>query len=662
MPHSLLTDLVTIFALSTLAVWLGQRLRLPEILGFLLAGMLAGPHGLGLVGDLGAVEAAAELGIILLMFTIGMEFSFRNLLQIKRSLVLGGSLQVGATVLAGLGMAWWLGRGWGPGVFWGCLISLSSTAIVLKLWQQRAGLDSPPGRVSLAILIFQDLIVIPMMLAAPLLAGQGVEGGEGWLLAAKGLMVMGLLAAASKWVVPRALDLVAATRNRELFLVAMVLLCLGVAWLTSWAGLSLALGAFLAGLIVSESPYSHQALGSLLPLRDIFTSLFFVSIGMLLDLRVVGEHPLAMGSATLLVLAAKALAAGGAVLALGLPLRVALPAGLGLSQVGEFSFILSLQGLNHGLLSSQEHQWFLVVSVLTMAATPFLLNLGSALGARLGARQKAGTAGLDLDGPGRKDEMGEHVVVVGFGLNGQNVARACQTAGIPYLILEMNPETVRKQAALGLPIVYGDAMSPAVLRHVGLPRARVLVVTMADPVATRSIVASARAMNADLYLITRTRYMQEIEALLGLGADEVVTEEYETAVEIFARVLRRFWVPSEEIQRLVDEMRAEGYEMLRGVASQDRRQACDIRCYLGQARTETITVQAGSALEGRSIAEMELRKTHGVTVLALRRGSEVTANPEAGTRLAAGDLAVVIGPPEKVRAVAALFRPARRGA
>ncbi len=661
MPQPLLSDLIVIFALCALAVWLGQRLRQPAVVGFLLAGLLAGPHGLGLVKDLDAVEAAAELGVVLLMFTIGMEFSFRNLLQIKRSLFWGGSVQVGLTVLAGLGAGWLAGRGLGQGLFWGCLAALSSTAIVLKLWQERAALDSPPGRVSLAILIFQDLVVIPMMLAVPLLAGQGLEAGGaaagqgGWWLAAKGAGVMVLLAAGAKWLVPWALDQVAATRNSELFLVAMVLLCLAVAGLTSWAGLSLALGAFLAGLIISESPYSHQALGSILPLRDIFTSLFFVSVGMLLDLRVVGQQPVALGLATLGVVAAKALAAGAAVLALGLPLRVAVPAALGLAQVGEFSFILAEQGRAHGLLGPAEHQWFLVVSVLSMCVTPPLLGLGARLGARLGERKGLGRAEAEPE----DGSSAQGVLVVGFGINGQNVARACQAAGIPYLVLEMNPETVRRQRELGEAIVYGDAMRPAVLEHFGARKARVLVVTMADPVATRSIVASARALNPDLYVIVRTRFAQEIAQLRALGADEVIVEEYETALEIFTRVLRRFWVPREEMARLVEELRSEGYEMLRGVTPADKASVCDIRCYLGDAELETITVRSGAALEGRTIAEMELRGRHGVTVLALRRGGEVLSNPEASTRLAAGDLAVVMGPASRIAAVAALFRDAR---
>jgi CPA2 family monovalent cation:H+ antiporter-2 len=659
MPQPLLSDLIVIFALCALAVWLGQRFKQPAIVGFLLAGLLAGPHGLGLVTDVHTVEAAAELGVVLLMFTIGMEFSFRNLLQIRRSLFWGGSVQVGLTVLAGVGAGWLAGRGLGPGLFWGFLAALSSTAIVLKLWQERAGLDSPPGRVSLAILIFQDLVVIPMMLAVPLLAGQGLDaaGGQGgWLMAAKGVGVMALLAVSAKWLVPWALDQVAATRNNELFLVAMVFLCLAVAGLTSWAGLSLALGAFLAGLIISESPYSHQALGHLLPLRDIFTSLFFVSIGMLLDFKVVAQHPLALGLATLAVVAVKGLAAGAAVLALGLPLRVAVPAALGLAQVGEFSFILAEQGRAHGLLGAGEHQWFLVVSVLSMSVTPMLLGLGSRLGARLGERKGLGRTGGDDELEEGEGKTAHGVLVVGFGINGQNVARACQAAGIPYLILEMNPETVRRQRELGEAIVYGDAMRPAVLEHFGARRARVLVVTMTDPVASRSIVATARALNPDLYVIVRTRFAQEMEQLRALGADEVIVEEYETALEIFTRVLRRFWVPRQEMARLVEELRSEGYEMLRGVAPADKTPACDIRCYLGESELETLTLRPGSPLEGLSIAETELRKRHGVTVLALRRGGEVISNPEASTRLAAGDLAVLMGPAERLAEARELFR------
>jgi CPA2 family monovalent cation:H+ antiporter-2 len=378
---------------------------------------------------------------------------------------------------------------------------------------------------------------------------------------------------------------------------------------------------------------------------------------MLLDLKVAAQAPLVLGLATLGVMAIKALAAGGAVMALGLPLRVAVPAALGLSQVGEFSFIMAEQGRFHGLLGPSEHQWFLVVSVLSMSLTPLLLGLGSRLGERLGER--GGLGRTDANGQESEEaKAAQGVLVVSFGINGQNVARACQAAGIPYLVLEMNPETVRRQKALGESIAYGDAMRPAVLEHFGVRRARVLVMTMADPLAARSIVASARSLNPDLYIIVRTRYVQEMAQLKALGADEVIVEEYETALEIFTRVLRRFWVPRQEMARLVEELRSEGYEMLRGVAPVEKAAACDIRCYLGESELETLAVRPGAPLEGLSIAETELRKRHGVTVLALRHQGEILSNPGARTTLRAGDMAIVLGSAEQLGAVRPLFEPA----
>jgi len=661
MPQILLTDLIIIFTLSTAVVWLGQLLRLPSIVSFLLVGLLAGPYGFGLVKNLYAVEAAAELGVVLLMFTIGMSFSFRNLLRIKYSLLLGGSLQVGLMILGGLIISWCYKLSYKIGIFWGCLAALSSTAIVLKLWQERTtNFDIPPARVSLAILIFQDLIVVPMIIFAPLLAGQNLQEQTGWWLTIKGFTVISLLAATTKWLIPQVLDRVTATRNHELFLVTIILLCLGIAWLTYWAGLSRALGAFLAGLIISESPYSHQALGNLLPLRDIFSSLFFVSIGMLLDIKVIKQKPLLVVTLTLTITGIKALVATIAILALGLPLRVAIPAGLGLSQVGEFSFILSQQGLEHKLLNRHEHQWFLVVSVLTMAVTPYLLTIESMLSIRFRTKNNHETNKIIRKKRSGYKQYNQHVVIIGFGFNGQNVAQACQIIGIPYVILEMNPGTVRQQSNLGEPILFGDAMNPAVLKYVGVHKSKILVITITDPIATRSIVSSVRAINHNLYLIVRTRFIEEIQLLRNLGANEVVSEEYETAIEIFTRVLKRFWVPINEVQHLVNQMRAENYEILREATPINKTTTCDIRYYLGETKIETITIQAKSTIIGHSIGEINFRKMYGITILALRRGAKIISTPKAGTKFKVGDLVVLIGPPEIIITVESLFRNSKK--
>lgn len=657
----LLTDIVILFALGMAVVYLCQRLKVPTIVGFLLTGVLAGPHGLAIIAHAHDVELLAEVGVVLLLFTIGLEFSFGELLRIKRPMFLGGALQVFLSLGAVAGVALVLGRSWQSSVFLGCVLSLSSTAIVLKLLQERAAMDSPQGRTSLAILIFQDLIVVAMLLATPLLGGAvGGEGGMsasgGWQALAKGGAVLLALALAARWGAPWLLRQVADTRSRELFIVTIVVLCMAVAWLTGWAGLSLALGAFLAGLIISDSPYSHQAIGHILPLRDLFTSLFFVSIGMLLDLRFLAANPLAVALGLVGVLALKSLAAGLAALALRLPARVAVPTGLSLAQVGEFSFILAQAGAPLGLLDPWTHQLVLVVSVLTMGLTPPLMALGARLSARLSpAASPAGEAGPASE-PAAGHALSGHLLVVGYGLGGRNVARAARLTGLDHLVLEMNPLTVRDEQAKGAPIVFGDAVNPAVLEHAGAPRARALVVTIPDPVATRRIVANAKAVNPGLVVIARTRFQAELPALKALGADEVVSEEFESAVAIFARLLRSLMLPQSEVERLSAALRAGDYQQLR--IDQEPRPAaiCDLRDILPQLEIITLRVQPGSPAAGRDLAELELRQRHGLTVLAIRRGEAVDGNPPAQSRLQPGDWLVVLADPQRLAEARGLFR------
>ena len=390
-----------------------------------------------------------------------------------------------------------------------------------------------------------------------------------------------------------------------------------------------------------------------MPMRDLFTSLFFVSIGMLLDLRFLIAHPgwVALGVGTVLV--GKTLLAGGAALALAQPLRVALGVGLMLSQVGEFSFVVAKAGHAAGLLSPQHYQLMLTVAVMTMALTPPAVWLGGKLAAR--TEQITLPIPPGLPAPSNHELVG-HVIVVGYGINGQGVTRAARAAGIPYVVVEMNPLTVRREAARGEPFIFGDALNQAVLEHAGLRTARVLVVAIADPVAIRHIVATVKDLNPAVHLIARTRFLQEMGELYKLGADEVIPEEYETAVEIFARVLRRFLVPQAEIERQVTALRAEGYEMLRNLASPPEGGQQDISRLISEVNIATLQVNPGALAVGMSIGELGLRHKHGVTALAVRRGQETIANPGANTVLDQGDYLVIMAKPQALEGVRALFR------
>jgi CPA2 family monovalent cation:H+ antiporter-2 len=658
MEIPIIYDLIIVYGLAIGVIFVCHKLGIPPLVGFILTGVLSGPQVLGLVKAAHEVETLAEIGVILLLFTIGIEFSFAKLLQLRRSVLIGGPLQVAATGFLFFLLAWHTGLGAGESVFIGFLISLSSTAIVLKILQSRAEVETPHGNTSLGVLIFQDIIIVPMMLFTPFLAGVGGDevGSRFVSLLLKGLVIIVLVIVSAKWVVPQMLYQIARTRDREIFLLAVLVLCFVVAWATATAGLSLALGAFLAGLILSETEYSHQALGNILPFRDTFASIFFISIGMLLNVDFLLKEPLSIAFLATLVLLAKALIAGGAALALGFPLRTTILVGLTLCQVGEFSFVLSKTGVAHGLLSSHNYQMFLDVSVLTMAVTPFVIAMAPRLadaGMRLPLPSRLKTGSFLPVAP-VTEQKNDHLLIIGYGITGRNVCRAAQTAGIPYVITEMNPETVRYERAQGQPIYFGDATNPEILTHANIQAARIVVVAINDPAATRRITEMARKLNPNVYIIVRTRYLTELRALFELGADEVIPEEFETSVEIFTRVLRKYLIPKNEIEKFVQEVRAGSYRMLRGLP-RDFESLEDLRYYLKDMEISTIRLEPAAPLAGKTLAEMELRKQYGITVLAVRRDSEMLFNPEADLKLHANDVLIVLGAPEKLAAGGFLF-------
>ena len=657
MEIPLLNDIVIIFGLAIAVLFICHRFHVPAVVGFLLTGIFLGPYGLGLVKAVHEVEIFAEVGIVLLLFTIGIEFSFERLLQIRKSVLMGGSLQVLLTFLATLLIARQFGQTFGEAVFIGFLVALSSTVIVLRLIQERAEVDSPHGRTTLGILIFQDIIIVPMILVTPLLAGATGNLGESlFVLLAEGIGLILLVVVSAKWIVPQVLYQITKTRNQELFLLSVIVICLGVAWLTSRAGLSLALGAFLAGLIISESEYSHQALGNILPFRDVFTTFFFVSIGMMLDIDFLFQQPGFIVLIALSVLVLKAVIAGSVTILLGFPLRTAVLVGLALSQIGEFSFILSRAGVEHGLLAGDIYQMFLTVSVLSMAATPFIVILAPRMAdiiLRLPLPKKL-ISGFypvsEITVMDRKD----HLIIIGFGVNGRNVARAARVAGIPYTIIEMNPETVRSEQAKGETIYYGDATQEAILQHTNIKEARIVVVAINDPTATRRMTEIIRRLNPKVHLIIRTRYLQELKPLYELGADEVIPEEFETSVEIFTRVLTKYLIPRDEIERLVTEVRADGYEMLRSL-SRTSASLFDLKLQLHDVDISTFRVLQGSSLIGKTLAQIELRRLYGVSVVAILRDSQILSNPGADMPFQLNDVLFVLGSSEKISEAINMF-------
>jgi CPA2 family monovalent cation:H+ antiporter-2 len=658
MEIPILKDILLIFALAIGVLLLCHRLRVATIVGFLVTGILAGPHGFGLIGAQKEVEILAEIGVVLLLFTIGIEFSLENLIRIKRFVFAGGALQVLLTIAAAFLITHQFGLATGQSFFLGFLASLSSTAIVLKLLQEKAEVESPHGQITLAVLIFQDIAVVPMMLLTPFLAGTTVQSqGPVLLLIAKGIAFLGLVLLSAKWIVPHLLFLIARTRSRELFLLSSLVICFAVAFLSFALGLSLALGAFMAGLIVSETEFSHETLGNIIPFRDVFTSLFFVSIGMFLDVKFLIHHPGTILAVAFAVMIVKSLLAGLVVLVLGFPLRTGIMAGLALCQVGEFSFILFMKGAEYGLLQGQFSQYFLDVSVLTMGITPFAMALAPRLAdvvlkRRLPGRLKSGISRVPQIR--KKERMRDHLITVGFGFNGKNLARAAKLAGVPYVIIEMNPQTVKTEREKGEPIYYGDASQTAVLERADVKDARVLVVVISDPIAIRRITAAARKENPRLFIIARTRFVTEMKELYELGADEVIPEEFETSIEIFSRVLAKYLVPRDEIEKTITEARADGYRMFRTL-SEASTSFSDMKLHLPDVDIITLRLEEGSDFVGRSLRQIELRKKHGVTVLAIRRNEKILSNPDSNTVLQAGDLLIILGTPVKLANVCPLL-------
>jgi CPA2 family monovalent cation:H+ antiporter-2 len=654
----LLRDVVIIFVLAMGVVYLSHRLKLPVIVGLLATGVLAGPHALGLVSAIDEVDKLAKIGVILLLFTIGIEFSLRKLMKIKLLVLVGGSLQVAATVLVVYGVAYF-GLGWsfGAAMFMGFLISLSSTAIVLKVLQDRAEMETPQGRIALGILIFQDVIVVLFIILTPFLAGQtGGESGPSVLrLAVTGVILLLFVLVGSRYLVPAILHQTVRTRSRELFLLTIGGICFAVAFVA--AELSLALGAFLAGLTISESEYSHEAFELIRPFRDVFTSFFFVSIGMLLNLGFVLEQPLLILLITLGVLVAKSIIVSVTSLLLGYPLRTAVISGLTLSQVGEFAFILATVGSGYALLSAEAEQMFLAVSVLTMAGTSFLISGAPRVAdwvirAPFPDRLQRGLYPVRGITSPPTDQLQDHVVIIGFGINGRNVARAARHAGIPYAIIEMNADTVRAERQRDEPIFYGDATQEAVLKQVNLSQARTVVIVIADAAATRRIAGLARQLNPAAHIIARTRYVNEMAALYRLGVSEVIPEEFETSVEIFTRVLTKYLVPRDEIARLVAEVRDDGYQMLRNISGAASMSVADLHLHLRDIEISPIFVPPGSPLSGKTLAELDLRNKTGLSLLAIRRGSELMTHVDAQTKLCENDELFVIGTPDKVASAA----------
>jgi len=642
-----LKDLIVVFFFSILVVMLFQKLKQPAIIGFLATGILIGPHGLSLVDDVQQVEVLANIGVILLLFSVGIEVSFSQMNRIRRLFFLGGGFQVGVTILVITLIFLLLKFSFPQALFIGFLLSLSSTAIVLKILMDRGELDAPHGRFILGILLFQDLFLVPLMLLTPLLND---FSGAAWVaiplaLGKAALLILGILIGA-RYLIPWFLFQISRTRSRETFVIGIIVLCLGTAWLTAQAGLSLALGAFLAGLVISESDFRHQVLAEILPFRDGLYSLFFISVGMLMDVRFLVSHGADVLIWIGLIFIVKSVVAGAPAFFLTYSHRIAVLVGMALAQVGEFSFVLSIVGLEQGLLSEEVYQTFLSASIITMILTPFLIKLGPLVAERVDRLiPTPGWISPEISEQRKKNypkDLNDHVVIVGFGINGRNLARVLKEVKIPYVILELNSEVVMEYRTTGEPIYFGDATREEVLKNLNLLKARVIVFAISDPGSILQVVTTARRLNPSIHIIVRIRYVSEMDLLFKMGANEVIPEEFETSIEIFARVLRRYGIPRPIIQQQVQEIRSERYDMFRGIP-QSFHALLQIPEMMGKMDIETACLAEEAFSSGKTIEAIDLRKKTGASVIAIVRKEMVQSNPSPKFLLKAGDQLVLFG-------------------
>ncbi|MBR9997857.1 MAG: monovalent cation:proton antiporter-2 (CPA2) family protein [Cyclobacteriaceae bacterium] len=648
MDLTILKNIVIIFLLSTLVNLVFNKIKMPTIIGYLITGIIAGPYALAIIPPSSEIELMAEIGIILLLFSIGLEFSLNHLLKIRKIVFLGGFLQLSATTIIAMFVSRLYQLNWTAALFIGMITALSSTAVVLKILQERSEITSNYGRTVLGILIFQDIILIPMLLFTPILAGETQElPTQIMILVLKALLIIGLVYSGNKWLMPKLLHLIALTKNQELFFMGILLICLSVALFTAELGMSLAFGAFLAGLMISESDYSHNAFGNIIPFKNIFASFFFVSIGMLLDLGFVMDNSFLVISTVILVIVLKMSIGSLCAFILGHTLKGTILVGLAISQVGEFSFILAQLGMDYKIIPPYYFQLFLSVAVLSMAFTPFLIQVASPF-ANLILKlpiPKILVEGLfplkQIDIPNLKN----HLVLIGKDSRALNLSVMAKYMNFPYISIVFDPAITRKKQDKGETVIYGDALNEPILKKAHVDTAEMIVISIGDLITAMAVCEKVRSLNKHAFLVVRTKYIQDIEELYKLGADQVIPEEFETAINLFERVLIKYLVPRRKIVDVIEKIRKDNYGIFR---EKDKSTDVSITKDIPNIEIFALSIDKGSLLVGKSISDIQFRKTYGVTVVALKRGEQIVEHPGPEAIFKENDVVYVLGKPDQV--------------
>jgi len=634
----IIQDIVVILLVSLPIIFLFKKINLPSIVGFLLAGMIIGPFGFNLIKSVNQISVMAEIGVMILMFTIGLEFSLSQLIRIKKFLLVAGGFQLVITIVLSIVIFSLLGIELNQAIFFSLLVSLSSTAIVLKILSDKDELESPHGKISIGILIFQDLAIVPMFLLLPILSGFGsLNGGE---IALKLFIAFGILAGlllTARFLMPFIVYQIANIRSREAFTIGFILLLLGTSYVTHLLGLSFALGAFIAGLILSETEFNHQIVSDILPFRDAFNSIFFVSIGLLLNLQFVVNNALMISALTLGVLLLKTLVVVTTVYYMKYPLRIGVLVGLGLAQIGEFSFVLAQAGLNFKLIGNDFYNSFLSTTIFSMILTPLLIKFSPFIAGKSSLFEKNKKHNENY-----LENLNAHVIIAGFGLNGSNLARVLKETGIKYVVTELNPDTVKREKAKGEKIIYGDISKEEVLKAVNIDKANTIVYAISDPAVSRRSLKLAKKLNPKIYALVRTRFITEVDELKKIGADDVIPEEFETALQIFRKVLERYHIPLNVIMKQTTILREESYSFL-------RKEGIDLSSFthldeiLAQGLTETYYVNDDNPHINKTLKELDLRAKTDATIIAIVREGKTISNVSAKEIIKSADTLVIYG-------------------
>lgn len=634
-------DIALIVVAALLGGVVAQRLGLPLILGYIVAGVLVGPNTPGpTVGQIQDIELLAEIGVALLLFTIGLHFPLSELTPVKRVALIGTPIQIGLTILFGYGLATLFGFGWVQAVWFGALISLSSTAVVLKTLSEQGVINTLASRVIIGMLIVQDIAVVPLLILLPQLqnVGEGLSRlGVAALQAAAFVAAMAILGVrVFPWLMAR----IVSWGSRELFLISVVAVGLGVGYGTYLFGLSFAFGAFVAGMVLSQSDYSHQALADVAPLRDVFAMLFFVSVGMLIDPAFLWEEAGIIAAVVLLVFLFKGLLFAGIARGFGYVNIAPFAVGLGLFQVGEFSFVLARVGIGTEAISERLYSIVLTTAVITMALTPFATRLAPALYGRWRERfPREQLTTFNLPERGLRD----HVVIAGYGRVGGFVAQLLHRLDQPFVVVDVNPGKIDEAGEAGFPAVYGDAAAEPVLEAAGIRRARLVIVTVPDPVGARLVIERLRHMEPDLHVVARSTTAAQLEDLGSLGVYEAVQPEFEAGLELGRQALVHLGIGAGEVQRFSDRVRRELYAPIS--RSSDFGPLEQLRRASNMIETDWVELPEGAPIAGRTIGEEEVRTRTGASIVAVVRGEDVVTNPGPDFMLVAGDVLGVLGTP-----------------